>query len=155
MKPNLLIAAFVLFVLPFASAHEPEIWIKKGWDYALDGYDTVAYFTDNAAVEGDDRFVTEYKDAKWRFASQKHLDMFKADPDKYRPQYGGHCAYGLGKNGVLVNGDPERWTIVDDKLYLNLNKRIQKKWQQNEPFYIQHADAIWPRALDEEIDVDW
>lgn len=155
MKKNILVFLIVALIAPFAVAEQAEIWMKKRWDYAVDGYDTVAYHTQNEAIEGNDQFVTEYKGVNWRFSSAENLELFKQDPDKYRPQYGGHCAYGLGKNGVLVHGDPERWSLVDGKLYLNLNKRLQKKWSNESDFYIKHADAVWPRALTEEIEVDW
>ncbi len=59
---------------------------------ALDGYDTVSYFTDNKPVKGRSEFKTEYKDADWYFASHENLQAFVADPQKYAPQYGGYCA---------------------------------------------------------------
>ncbi len=155
MKKALLAFVMFLVVAPLANAAQPEIWMKKGWDFAINGYDSVAYFTESMPVEGDDRFVTEYKDVNWRFSSAENLALFEANPEKYSPQYGGHCAYGLGKNGVLVHGDPEVYKVVDGKLYLNLNRRLQKKWLRDEAFYIEHADKVWPRALTEEIDVDW
>lgn len=155
MKKALLLFFAFIAIAPLGHSAQPEIWMKKGWDYALDGYDTVAYFTEGAAVEGDDSYVTEYKDVNWRFSSAENLALFEADPDKYRPQYGGHCAYGLGKNGVLVHGDPEVFEVVDGKLYLNLNRRLQKNWLKDQAFYITNADSVWPRALTEEIEVDW
>jgi len=57
---------------------------------AVKGYDVVAYFTEGRPVEGDEQFEYRWKEARWRFASQKHLDMFKADPEKYAPRYGGY-----------------------------------------------------------------
>ena len=158
MKNNifaLILLTFSAFFAGFASAAEPEIWVKKKWDYAVNGYDTVAYFTQGEAVKGDDQFVTEYKDVKWRFSSAENLKLFKEDPDKYRPQFGGHCAYGLGKNGVLVHGDPKRWHIHEGKLYLNLNKGIQKRWLKKKEEYIGNANSVWPRVLTEEIEVLW
>ena len=145
----------LLIIAPLANAEKPEIWLKKKWEYAVNGYDTVSYFTESEPVQGDDQFVTEYKGAKWRFSSADNLALFEADPDKYRPQYGGHCAYGLGKNGVLVHGDPEVYTVIDDKLYLNLRKSLQKKWLKDTDTYIANADSVWPRALTEEIEIDW
>ncbi len=61
-----------------------------------------------------------HKEATYRFASQAHLDAFKADPAKYEPAYGGYCAYGVSV-GAKFDGDPRLWKIVDDKLYLNLD----------------------------------
>jgi hypothetical protein len=59
-------------------------------DVAIRGYDTVAYFTQAKPVRGNDAFVTEWSGAKWKFASQAHLDLFKSSPTKYAPQYGGY-----------------------------------------------------------------
>src|SRR5204863_8735934 len=59
----------------------------------LDGYDAVAFFTDNKPVKGDVQFQIKYDEATYYFASQKHLDLFKANPEKYKPQFGAWCAY--------------------------------------------------------------
>src|SRR5512139_2357373 len=40
----------------------------------LDGYDAVAFFTDNKPVKGDAKFQFNYEDAIYHFASQEHLD---------------------------------------------------------------------------------
>ncbi|MGF1607188.1 MAG: YHS domain-containing (seleno)protein [Rhodothalassiaceae bacterium] len=135
-----------------ALAAKPEIYVKEGgifssgWDYALNGYDPVAYFTEGKPVQGDDAHVYEYKGAKFRFASEEHLEQFKADPDKYRPQFGGYCAYAVAK-GQTAAGDPEVWAIEEGKLYLNLNKGIQKKWFEDVPGHIDQANANWPKVL--------
>ena len=55
---------------------------------ALKGYDTVSYFEDSTAVEGNKKFEFEYLGAKWRFVSAEHLELFKKSPEKYAPQYG-------------------------------------------------------------------
>jgi YHS domain-containing protein len=118
-----------------------ELNIKDG--YMAHGYDVVAYFTDGKAVLGDDQYTTEYDGAKYRFASAGNRDKFKADPDKYAPQYGGYCAFGTAM-GRKFDGDPTAWKIVDGKLYLNLNKDIQKKWLENVPGFIRGANHNWP-----------
>jgi len=107
---------------------------------AIRGYDTVAYFKDSKPVPGKDEFVTEWMGAKWKFASQEHLDLFKADPTKYAPQYGGYCAYGIAKDNV-VKIEPDQWTIADGKLYLNYDADIQKKWKSDQAGYIKQADG--------------
>lgn len=107
---------------------------------AIRGYDTVAYFKDSKPVPGKDEFVTEWMGAKWKFASQEHLDLFKADPTKYAPQYGGYCAYGIAKDNV-VKIEPDQWTIADGKLYLNFDADIQKKWKSDQASYIKQADG--------------
>jgi YHS domain-containing protein len=61
----------------------------------LDGYDPVAFFTDNKPVKGTAQFQTTYQGAIYFFSSQDHLALFKNNPDKYRPQFGGWCAYAV------------------------------------------------------------
>lgn len=49
--------------------------------------------------------------------------------------------------GTTADIDPEAWNIVDGKLYLNLNKDVQRKWKQDIPGYIEKADRNWPEVL--------
>ena len=113
---------------------------------AINGYDTVAYFTENKPVKGSPAFTTAWNGAQWQFASQKHLDLFKATPEKYAPQYGGYCAYGVSK-GYLVSIEPEQFTVLDGKLYLNYDSGVQKKWTQDIAGYNRVADAKFSDLL--------
>ena len=67
----------------------------KGKALAVHGYDVVAYFTVGRPTVGNSKFSVVHNDATYRFASAAHRDAFKADPNKYLPQYGGFCAYGV------------------------------------------------------------
>ena len=113
-------------------------------DEAISGYDAVAYFTEGRPIAGSDEFVIEYKGAQWKFASQEHLDLFKADPEAYAPQYGSYCAYAVA-NGDTASAEPDLWTIHDGKLYLNYSRRINQRWNENMLEYIEQADANWPQ----------
>ncbi|MBY0421131.1 MAG: twin-arginine translocation pathway signal protein, partial [Parvularculaceae bacterium] len=113
------------------------------------GYDAVAYAAlqpDAAPVAGSDQFVAEYKGAKWRFATAAHRDAFNAAPTRYAPQYGGYCAWALARN-KLAPGDPAVWHLRDGKLYLNVNKSIQKQWRANIERDIANGDRNWPGVL--------
>lgn len=114
---------------------------------AIKGYDTVAYFTENRAVEGESKFNTEYKGATWLFSSQENLDLFKSNPEAYAPQYGGYCAYAVSQ-GSTASIKPELFTIHEGKLYLNYNKRINDKWINNKDSFISDADKNWPNLVD-------
>jgi len=51
--------------------------------------------------------------------------------------------------GTTADVDPiNAWKIVNGKLYLNYNRDVQKKWQQDIPGMIQKADKNWPGVLD-------
>lgn len=115
-------------------------------DVAIRGYDTVAYFTQGKPVKGEDAYVHEWMGAKWKFASQAHLDLFKASPEKYAPQYGGYCAYGVAQ-GALVKIEPDQWRIVDGKLYLNYDADVQAKWAKDVPGFIKSADGRFQSLL--------
>lgn len=115
---------------------------------AIKGYDPVAYFIDGKPVKGNKSFEHEFMNATWRFASAAHRDAFVKDPQKFLPQYGGYCAYGVSK-GYAVGVDPEAWKIVEGKLYLNYDKDVQKAWMQDIPGRIKKADENWPKILSE------
>ena len=65
--------------------------INKNWNgLAIKGYDPVAYFTLGKPIEGKKKFEYKWQDVKWHFANEKHLNLFKSNPEKYAPQYGGY-----------------------------------------------------------------
>jgi YHS domain-containing protein len=115
-------------------------------DTAIRGYDPVAYFTEGKPVQGHDEHVYQWQGAKWKFASADHLAKFRAAPDKYAPQYGGYCAYGVAQ-GNLVKIEPENFTVLDGKLYLNFDADIQATWLKDPAGYIKQADAMFPALL--------
>jgi YHS domain-containing protein len=135
-----------------ASAAEPPINTLKNslfggrTDTAINGYDTVAYFTVGKPVKGQDALATEWMGAKWKFSTQAHLDLFKANPEKYAPQYGGYCAYGVVQDN-LVKVEPDQFTVRDGKLYLNFDADIQAKWLKDPAGFIKAADAKFPALL--------
>jgi len=73
--------------------------------------------------------------------------MFKADPEKYAPQYGGYCAYAVSE-GYTAKTEPDAWKIVDGKLYLNYDKKVQEMWAQDISGRIANADKNWPKVLE-------
>ena len=94
---------------------------KAANDVAINGYDTVAYFEDGKATRGSPEHEVLWQDARWLFASEKHRQLFEADPTRYAPQFGGLCAASVAR-GRFVKVDAETWTIVDGKLYLNYDR---------------------------------
>ncbi len=131
-----------------APAHADKAPIYTGTfsSEAVQGHDPVAYFTEGKPVKGKDDFTTEYMGATFKFASAENLSAFKADPEKYAPQYGGYCAWAVAE-GKTAKGDADHWSIVDGKLYLNYNKKIQDRWEQDRAAFIVTADTNWPEVL--------
>ena len=138
------------FMAQFAApsfAKDAAIYTPVFSKTAVSGYDTVAYFTEGKPVKGDPAISVTYKGAEWRFSSTANRDKFNAQPEKYAPQYGGYCAWAVSQ-GNTASADPQRWTIVKEKLYLNYDEEVQKKWEVNIPDFIQKADKNWPKVLE-------
>ncbi|KTD74987.1 YHS domain-containing (seleno)protein [Legionella waltersii] len=110
------------------------------------GYDLVAYQTDDKAVPGSSDFFSFNNGVTYLFATQSHKDLFDKNPMKYLPAYGGYCAMAmtLGKKHPT---DPQAFLVVDGKLYLNKAK-VRDKWLQDIPGHIKKADAIWEKIKD-------
>ena len=111
-------------------------------DLAIQGYDPIAYFSQDKAVEGSAKFTATHEGAIYRFSSADNRDRFKADPERYAPQFGGYCAMGVALNKKL-DVDPHAFHIEDGKLYLNLNKDVQEKWLTDVPGNLKTANRIW------------
>jgi YHS domain-containing protein len=110
---------------------------------AVQGHDVVAYFSVGAPTAGKPAFQASHRGAIYHFASAANRDTFKADPNKYAPQFGGFCAMGVALDKKL-DGDPTAWKVEGGKLYLNVNKDVQKKWLEDVPGNLVKANAAWP-----------
>jgi len=108
------------------------------------GYDPVAYFTEGRPVPRRSDLEVKYQGGKYLFASPANRDAFKANPEKYLPQYGGYCAFGVAM-GKKFDIDPGSWRIVDGKLYFNLNPTILEKWRADTKGYIPKSEKYWPQ----------
>jgi YHS domain-containing protein len=129
-----------------ALARSPEVYTGILSGMAVGGYDPVAYFLEGKPVEGRRDISLTWKGVTWRFANEKNRDAFKANPETYAPQYGGHCAWAVSR-GYTAKGDPRYWKIVGGKLYLNYDARVQKDWERDIPGHIVNSDKNWPNVL--------
>jgi hypothetical protein len=123
---------------------------------AIGGYDAVAYFTDARPVPGRGEIEYVWHNARWRFASAAHREMFVHDPERYAPQYDGYCAMGAarGQEAHKDTVDPQAWAIVDGKLYLTHGPEALAKWRQNPAENIKNADRDWPNVKNQPVVYD-
>ncbi len=132
-----------MFISPLFSAKRQFADYNVDSDkVAIHGYDTVAYFTDGKPMKGSADFEQVWQDTRWQFTSGTNRDLFTANPDRYAPQYGGYCAGGLA-TGEFADTDPQAWTIVDGKLYLNKNLELRKVWRKAPEAYVVYANYNW------------
>lgn len=113
---------------------------------ALKGYDPVAYFTQNKAIKGSNKYTVNLDGIIYYCSSQINKDLLTKSPTKYEPQYGGWCAYAMGAKNTKVEIDPETFKILDGKLYLFYNKLFTNTlifWNKDEANLKLKADANW------------
>ena len=114
---------------------------------AVQGYDPVAFFTDNKPVKGSADFQSTYQGATYQFASAEHKALFDANPAKYEPAFGGFCAYGVSRN-KLVEIDPEAFQIVDGRLLLQYSKAVRSDFNKDPQGNLAKANANWPTLVE-------
>ncbi len=136
--------------LSVAHAADQNKLINAGADHvAVRGYDVVAYFTVGKPMQGKPDFSFKWRDVTWQFANAKHKELFAAAPQRYAPQFGGFCAMAM-TNGVILEVDPNAWTIVDKKLYLNFSLKGRGKFRQDLPGNIAKSEGHWARLQKEQ-----
>ncbi len=135
----------VLALLPFlvkaqTSKIDPPQFHKNG--VAINGYDPVAYFTKGEALKGDPQFLYQWNGVTWYFINKEHVQLFAKAPERYVPPYGGFCAYGASEKHKSPT-NPNAWTIVGNKLFLNFNEKVKSLWIKDTAMRINQANAYW------------
>ena len=113
---------------------------------AMEGYDPMGYFLQHKALKGRKDISWSYEGVTYYFASQANRELFKADPGRYEPRYGGWCAYAMGASGGKVEVDPETFRIIDGRLYLFYNRFFNNTlstWLKDEAHLRLQADRNW------------
>jgi len=139
LKTFLAVSILAASSLTFASDIDMNADVN---DLAIKGYDPVSYFNNTQPQVGNANYTATYKGGIYRFSTEKNRDIFNSNPAEYAPQYGGFCAFGVSMDKKF-DTDPLAWKIVDNKLYLNLNKSVQKKWLTDVPSYLSTANESW------------
>jgi YHS domain-containing protein len=147
MRSALLALLLLTLAAPAALAAKNPVNTGFVGDVAVKGADVVAYFTQGKHVEGKKEFVLRWGGAVWRFSSAEHLRQFTETPERFAPRYGGYCAYAVAQ-GTTASIDPEAWSIVDGKLYLNYSKSVRETWLKDARGNIEKADRNWPGVLE-------
>ena len=116
----------------------------------IEGYDAVAYFTDNKAIKGKTQYNTEYNGSIYWFASAEHAELFKGDPSKYAPQYGAFCGYAVSI-GKLRPVNPEIYQIENGRLILQHTQEAYDLFNKDLQKSIDKADMKWPGIVESHV----
>ena len=138
----LLLAALAIWLVPTLAAAEHLKMREDG--VAIQGYDTVAYFTDGRAMQGKPEFEHVWNGSRWWFATAEHRDLFTRDPERYAPRFAGYCTGGLSLGYKMV-ADPENWYVVDGQLHLHHSKEGRDKAVADPKPVIAKAEETWKR----------
>jgi YHS domain-containing protein len=155
MKKIITLLLAASFSISIASAQTATEIHKKQYNLgdnglALKGYDPIAYFTANKAKKGDEAITLTTEGVTYNFATTHDRDLFKTNPEKYTPQYGGWCAYAMGATGEKVNVDPETFELLNGKLYLFYNQffnNTKKTWDKDVKNLKPKADVNWAKYV--------
>ncbi|MEO0869638.1 MAG: YHS domain-containing (seleno)protein [Cyanobacteria bacterium J06642_11] len=121
---------------------------------ALRGYDPVAYVTDGEPVQGSQDLSFRWNDAEYYFSTADNRDKFIANPEQYAPANGGYCTFGVVLSKKF-DGDPEVWSVHNNRLHVFLNREVQEKFLQDEAGNFSKVAENWPVIQDkspEELD---
>ncbi len=154
MKATFTIVCMVLGSLAMTTNSPAQNTAKTNYitkdNVAINGYDVVAYFTENKAVRGSQTFAAIHKGINYWFSSAENRTKFQAEPDKYLPQYGGWCAFAMAMKDAKVPSDPKTFKLYNGKLYLFFNDYYQGApfntiipWNAAEANMKIKADANW------------
>ena len=150
----ILISVIVLLTL-FLAAHQAIAQNTHLQHYnlkstlAIQGYDPVSYFK-KGPQKGAKSIIYMHKGITYRFVNAENRKTFIANPEKYEPQYGGWCAYAMGKDGSKVAINPKTYKIKDGKLYLFYNAwgtNTLSYWNKDEANLQPKADTYWKKII--------
>lgn len=113
-------------------------------DFALNGFDPVAFFTDQRPVNGDPTITEKHQGAVYMFATKEHQQMFEANPEKYAPQYGGFCAFGVSVGALFPVDIINTWQVRDGRLTLILNAQLREEFDKDYEQNLAKAEKNWP-----------
>lgn len=141
---NTLVLKAIISLIVFQTGYTKTDYLTS-YGFMASGYDVVSYFSNNPKP-GMDTFVAEYENVRFKFVSADNLRIFKTNPKKYIPKYGGWCAYAMGLNGSKITIDPKSYRIYNNELFLfykkNKNDTLQD-WLKNEKELYQKAEINW------------
>jgi YHS domain-containing protein len=117
---------------------------------ALEGYDLVSYFTIHTPTRGSAKYPIKINETTFYFSSAENRQLFRKNPRKYLPKYGGYCAFGVAKNNAKVPSDPRTFKIYNGQLLLFYNDFYQGQvvntivpWNQDEQTWHVKAEKNW------------
>jgi YHS domain-containing protein len=115
MRGLLVGLSFTLLALHAAVAQTSINVVGSDDRTAISGYDAVGFLVQKKALVGSPQFSHELAGARWLFSSAENLKAFQAEPEKYVPVWGGHCAWAISEGGVSTKKLSGAFEVLDGK----------------------------------------
>ncbi len=147
MKTSVLILALMVGITAFAQDKMANNLDNS--NIALQGYSPVSYLDLGIAQKGLKEYKSEYEKVVYYFTSAEQKATFDKAPSKYKPQYGGFCAFGAYA-GAKFRPDPNKFLVKDGKYFLflyNLELDAQQLWmaEKNHGKLVSMANKNWTK----------
>ncbi|MFV0408355.1 MAG: YHS domain-containing (seleno)protein [Paracoccus sp. (in: a-proteobacteria)] len=113
-------------------------------DWALGGYDPVAYMTQDAAIAGQGEISTSWRGKEYHFASDENRALFEANPRAYAPGFDGLCVVALAE-GRREPGDPRHFVIIGQRTYLVSSPEQREELLADPRALLMRAKSKWLR----------
>ena len=111
-------------------------------DVVINGYDVVAYHTEQKAIQGNEAYFSNWNDGKWLFSSASNKKLFDAKPDLYAPLFGGYCVFAVSQ-GFTANTDPEVFEIIDGQLIFFAAEDVHQEWMKDSVTNLKICTQKW------------
>lgn len=140
----------VALVLAVSGFRPVSTDVLEGQQVAIEGFDPVAYFTQGEAVQGSPLIAYRWREAWWYFSRPANRRLFREDPLKYAPAYGGYCALCVSMTAkVETSGNPRHFFVHNERLYLLQTAELLAQWQAAPDTYTAEADRVYDQMLAE------
>lgn len=146
-----ILVMILLFLETLIQAANTENVSETG--HALHGYDPVSYHG-GAAKKGNPKYFLNHDGVKYVFTSRKNIELFQKQPNKFKPAFGGWCAWAM-LEGKKVDVDPEKFKIINGKTYLyytsffvdTLEKWNELAQTESEEVLTKKANINWQKLM--------
>ncbi len=132
--------ALFLIALPLAAKDR----MHAHGDWALAGYDAVAYFVAGEARPGMPDQALRWHGQVWHFETRANRATFEANPAAFQPQYGGYSVVSVSENAPAA-GDPRIFAIHEGRLYLLQSTAERDAFLRDPEAVIDRAAQVWRR----------
>lgn len=144
---KLIVGAIALLISMSISGQDKMANNIDNSNIALLGYSSVSYLDLGIAQKGLKEYKSEHEKVIYYFTSKEQKAKFDKNPSKYKPQYGGFCAFGTYA-GAKFRSDPNKFIVKDGKYFLflyDLNLDAQQLWlaENNHANLKSVADKNW------------